>query len=166
MLAENQLNDAFFRFKDLADKKKEVFDDDIIALIDDEFSKGLDIIKLISLTIYAGTEGPQYADLTLEIDGETVQNKSEGDGPVDALFNSIKSLIPHTAKLQLYQVHAVTEGTDAQAEVSVRLHESGKTVIGRGADTDTLVASARAYISALNRLMIKREKNIPEEVAN
>ena len=92
MLAENQLNDAFFRFKDLADKKKEVFDDDIIALIDDEFSKGLDIIKLISLTIYAGTEGPQYADLTLEIDGETVQNKSEGDGPVDALFNSIKSL--------------------------------------------------------------------------
>ena len=166
MLAENQLNDAFFRFKDLADKKKEVFDDDIIALIDDEFSKGLDIIKLISLTIYAGTEGPQYADLTLEIDGETVQNKSEGDGPVDALFNSIKSLIPHTASLQLYQVHAVTEGTDAQAEVSVRLHESGKTVIGRGADTDTLVASARAYISALNRLMIKREKNIPEEVAN
>ena len=166
MLAENQLNDAFYRFKDLADKKKEVFDDDIIALIDDEFSKGLDIIKLISLTIYAGTEGPQYADLTLEIDGETVQNKSEGDGPVDALFNSIKSLIPHTASLQLYQVHAVTEGTDAQAEVSVRLHESGKTVIGRGADTDTLVASARAYISALNRLMIKREKNIPEEVAN
>jgi len=82
------------------------------------------------------------------------------------LFNSIRSLIPHTASLQLYQVHAVTEGTDAQAEVSVRLHESGKTVIGRGADTDTLVASARAYISALNRLIVKREKSIPEEMAN
>ncbi|MBP56567.1 MAG: 2-isopropylmalate synthase [Rhodobiaceae bacterium] len=166
VLADNQLNDAFYRFKDLADKKKEVFDDDIIALIDDEFSKGLDVIKLISLSIYAGTEGPQFADLSLEIDGEVKQNKSEGDGPVDALFNSIRTLIPHTASLQLYQVHAVTEGTDAQAEVSVRLHESGKTVIGRGADTDTLVASARAYISALNRLMVKREKSIPEEIAN
>ena len=121
---------------------------------------------MISLSIYAGTEGPQFADLKLEIDGEVKQNRSEGDGPVDALFNSIRALIPHTAKLQLYQVHAVTEGTDAQAEVSVRLHESGKTVIGRGADTDTLVASARAYISALNRLMVKREKNIPEELAN
>ena len=166
ILADNQLNDAFYRFKDLADKKKEVFDDDIVALIDDEFSKGLDVIKLVSLSIYAGTEGPQFADLSLEIDGEVKQNKSEGDGPVDALFNSIRTLIPHTASLQLYQVHAVTEGTDAQAEVSVRLHESGKTVIGRGADTDTLVASARAYISALNRLMVKREKSIPEEIAN
>ena len=166
ILADNQLNDAFYRFKDLADKKKEVFDDDIVALIDDEFSKGLDVIKLISLSIYAGTEGPQFADLSLEIDGEVKQNKSEGDGPVDALFNSIRKLIPHTASLQLYQVHAVTEGTDAQAEVSVRLHESGKTVIGRGADTDTLVASARAYISALNRLMVKREKSVPEEIAN
>ena len=166
VLADNQLNDAFYRFKDLADKKKEVFDDDIVALIDDEFSKGLDVIKLVSLSIYAGTEGPQFADLSLEIDGEVKQNKSEGDGPVDALFNSIRTLIPHTASLQLYQVHAVTEGSDAQAEVSVRLHESGKTVIGRGADTDTLVASARAYISALNRLMVKREKSIPEEIAN
>ena len=166
VLADNQLNDAFYRFKDLADKKKEVFDDDIVALIDDEFSKGLDVIKLVSLSIYSGTEGPQFADLSLEIDGEVKQNKSEGDGPVDALFNSIRTLIPHTASLQLYQVHAVTEGTDAQAEVSVRLHESGKTVIGRGADTDTLVASARAYISALNRLMVKREKSIPEEIAN
>ena len=75
--------------------------------------------------------------------------------------NAIKNLYPHNADLQLYQVHAVTQGTDAQAEVSVRLHEDGKTVVGRGADTDTLVASARAYIAALNRLIIKREKNNP-----
>ena len=121
---------------------------------------------MISLFIQAGTEGPQYADLTLDFDGKIVQKRCEGDGPVDALFNAIKAIVPHTASLQLYQVHAVTEGTDAQAEVSVRLHESGKTVIGRGADTDTLVASARAYISALNRLMVKREKSIPEEIAN
>ncbi|MED5436908.1 MAG: 2-isopropylmalate synthase [Pseudomonadota bacterium] len=166
VLADNQLNDAFYRFKDLADKKKDVFDDDIIALIDDEYSKGLDIVKLISLFIQAGTEGPQYADLTLEYNGNIIKKKCSGDGPVDALFNAIRSIVPHTASLQLYQVHAVTEGTDAQAEVSVRLHESGKTVIGRGADTDTLVASARAYINALNRLMIKREKNVPEEIAN
>ena len=77
VLADNQLNDAFYRFKDLADKKKEVFDDDIVALIDDEFSKGLDVIKLVSLSINAGTEGPQFADLSLEIDGEVKQNKSK-----------------------------------------------------------------------------------------
>ena len=126
----------------------------------------MDVVKLISLFIQAGTEGPQYADLTLEYNGDIIKKKCSGDGPVDALFNAIRSIVPHTASLQLYQVHAVTEGTDAQAEVSVRLHESGKTVIGRGADTDTLVASARAYINALNRLMIKREKNVPEEIAN
>ena len=85
-----------------------------------------------------------------------------GDGPVDAIFNAIGELFPHTADLQLYQVHAVTEGTDAQAEVSVRLSEGGKTVTGRGADTDTMVASARAYVSALNKLVVKRRKSAPE----
>ena len=160
-LADNQLNDAFYRFKDLADKKKEIFDDDIIAIIDDEFSSSLDHIKLISLKIEAGTFGPQIADLSLEIDNKEISSVSEGSGPVDAIFNAIKNLFPHNADLQLYQVHAVTQGTDAQAEVSVRLHEDGKTVVGRGADTDTLVASARAYIAALNRLIIKREKNNP-----
>ena len=160
-LADNQLNDAFYRFKDLADKKKEIFDDDIIAIIDDEFSTSLDHIKLISLKIEAGTFGPQIADLSLEIDNKEISSVSEGSGPVDAIFNAIKNLFPHNADLQLYQVHAVPQGTDAQAEVSVRLHEDGKTVVGRGADTDTLVASARAYIAALNRLIIKREKNNP-----
>ena len=81
--------------------------------------------------------------------------EAQGDGPVDATFNAIKSIIPHEAKLQLYQVHAVTEGTDAQAEVSVRLEDEGHQVTGRAADTDTLVASAKAYLSALNRLTVK-----------
>ena len=90
------------------------------------------------------------------------RNKSDGDGPVDATFNSVKALFPHKAKLLLYQVHAVTEGTDAQAEVTVRLEENGKTVNGQGADTDTLVASARAYINALNKLLVKRQKAAPE----
>jgi 2-isopropylmalate synthase len=161
-LADNQLNDAFYRFKDLADKKKEIFDDDIIAIIDDEFSSSIDQIKLVSLKIQAGTSGPQIADLVLNINNEEKSTICEGSGPVDAIFNSIRNLFPHKADLQLYQVHAVTQGTDAQAEVSVRLHEDGKTVVGRGADTDTLVASARAYIGALNRLIIKREKANPD----
>jgi 2-isopropylmalate synthase len=105
------------------------------------------------------------ADLVLDVDGEQVQNKATGDGPVDATFNALKALFPHTAVLQLYQVHAVTEGTDAQADVTVRLAEDGKTVNGAGADTDTLVASAKAYINALNKLMVKREKTAPQALS-
>ena len=131
-------------------------------IIDDEFSSSIDQIKLVSLKIQAGTSGPQIADLVLNINNEEKSTICEGSGPVDAIFNSIRNLFPHKADLQLYQVHAVTQGTDAQAEVSVRLHEDGKTVVGRGADTDTLVASARAYIGALNRLIIKREKANPD----
>ncbi|MEC7233510.1 MAG: alpha-isopropylmalate synthase regulatory domain-containing protein, partial [Pseudomonadota bacterium] len=104
----------------------------------------------------------QSADLELEINGEKHAVQSTVDGPVDATFNAIKALFEHDAVLQLYQVHAVTEGTDAQAEVSVRLEENGKTVTGRGADTDTMVASARAYVSALNKLIIKRQKTAPD----
>jgi 2-isopropylmalate synthase len=161
-LGDNALQDAFKRFKDLADKKKHVYDEDIIALVDDEMAHANDVIRFVSLRVVAGSFGPQEAEMTLSIDGEEMSHKATGDGPVDATFNAIKAMFAHNAKLQLYQVHAVTEGTDAQAEVSVRLEEDGKTVTGRGADTDTLVASARAYISALNRLIIKRERNAPE----
>jgi 2-isopropylmalate synthase len=163
-LGDNQLQEAFVRFKELADRKKHVFDDDIIALIDDEVAKGIDRIKLVSLRVVAGSHGPQEATLQLDIDGKETEVESTGDGPVDATFNAIKALFPHEADLQLYQVHAVTQGTDAQAEVSVRLEEAGKTVIGRAADTDTMVASARAYISALNKLLIKREKQAPDSL--
>ena len=163
-LGDNQMQEAFTRFKDLADRKKHVFDDDIVALVDDEVAKGVDRIKLVSLRVIAGSEGPQRAALSLDIDGTVSQIESTGDGPVDATFNAIKALFPHEAALQLYQVHAVTEGTDAQAEVSVRLEEAGKTVTGRAADTDTLVSSARAYLSALNKLLIKREKQAPDSL--
>jgi len=128
-------------------------------------AKGVDTIKLSFLSVIAGSEGPQTAKLGLDIDGQASQVESTGDGPVDAIFNAIKALFPHEAVLQLYQVHAVTEGTDAQAEVSVRLEENGKTVTGRGADTDTMVASARAYISALNKLLVKREKQAPDTMS-
>jgi 2-isopropylmalate synthase len=100
--------------------------------------------------------------MRLDIDGRVVTEEAEGNGPVDATFNAIKALIPHEAVLELYQVHAVTAGTDAQAEVSVRLSENGKTVTSKGADPDTLVASAKAYIGALNRLMVKRQRGKPE----
>ncbi len=163
-LGDNQMQEAFVRFKDLADRKKHVFDDDIVALVDDEVAKGADRIKIVSLRVIAGSEGPQQAILKLDIEGTETEIESTGDGPVDATFNAIKGLFPHEAKLQLYQVHAVTEGTDAQAEVSVRLEEKGKTVTGRAADTDTMVASARAYISALNKLLIKREKQAPDSL--
>ena len=164
-ISDNQMQVAFGRFKDLADKKKHIFDEDIVALIDDEVAKGVDTIRLVSLSVVAGTTGPQKAHLVLEILDKTFDVESVGDGPVDALFNAIKALFPHEAELQLYQVHAVTQGTDAQAEVSVRLAENGRTVTGRGADTDTLVASARAYISALNKLLVKRQKTAPDAIS-
>ncbi len=160
-LGDNALEDAFRRFKDLADKKKEVFDEDLIALVDDEIGRVNERIKFVSLQVIAGSKGPQRADLELAIDGRVSATTATGDGPVDATFNAIKQIFPHEARLQLFQVHAVTGGTDAQAEVTVRLEEKGKTVNGQGADTDTLVASARAYLHALNKLLVKREKTAP-----
>jgi len=157
-LGENAFEDAFNRFKALADRKKHVYDEDIEALVDEEIAHMHDSMKVVALTVIAGTMGPQSATLTLDTDGTQHTVQAVGNGPVDATFNAIRMLVPHNAKLALYQVHAVTEGTDAQAEVSVRLEEDGRTVTGRGADTDTLVASARAYVAALGKLMVKRQK--------
>lgn len=161
-LGDNALNDLFKRFKDLADKKKQVFDDDLIALIEDAVGAQDDAIRFQSLQVQAGSKGPQIAELELTINGEAKHAKVEGNGPVDAIFKAIREIIPHEgAILQLYQVHAVTGGTDAQAEVTVRLEEDGKTVNGQGTDADTLVASARAYVHALNKLLTKRQKTKP-----
>jgi 2-isopropylmalate synthase len=163
-LADNQLNDVFVRFKELADRKKEVFDDDLIALVRaDNADEQSDHLSLKSLRVVCGTRDPQKAALELTIDGETHAVTATGDGPVDATFNAVKQLYPHTARLQLYQVSAVTEGTDAQATVSVRMEEDGKIATGQSADTDTVVASAKAYINALNRLIVRREKSAPGE---
>ncbi|MGP0089383.1 MAG: 2-isopropylmalate synthase [Xanthobacteraceae bacterium] len=161
-LAGNQLEDAFVRFKALADRKKQVYDEDIEALVDEEIAHSQDRIKVLSLTVIAGTMGPQSATLTLDVEGRHTTTQATGNGPVDATFKAIKSLVPHEATLELYQVHAVTEGTDAQAEVSVRLSEHGKTVTAKGADPDTLVASAKAYLGALNKLLVKRKRGKPE----
>ncbi|HEY1246671.1 MAG TPA: 2-isopropylmalate synthase [Hyphomicrobiaceae bacterium] len=160
-LGENAFEDAFNRFKGLADRKKHVYDEDIEALVDEGIATQQDRMKVVALTVIAGTMGPQSATLTLDM-GEGVHQtvQATGNGPVDATFNAILKLVPHSAKLALYQVHAVTEGTDAQAEVSVRLEEEaeagGRAVTARAADPDTLVASAKAYLSALNKLFAKR----------
>jgi len=163
-LGDNAFNDAFRRFKDVADVKKEMFEEDIIALVDDEVMRTNDHIKLVSLELTCGTRTPE-ATLTLDVDGDVRTSTGSGDGPVDAAFRCIKALFPTEARLQLYQVHAVTGGTDAQAEVTVRLDENGRTVNGQGADTDTLVASVRAYINALNKLLVKREKTAPSALS-
>eukprot|EP01037_Dinobryon_pediforme_P012261 gene12261-12348_t len=163
-LGANALEVAFTRFKDLADRKKQIFDEDLEALVDDEIVTAHDRIKVLALMVVAGTMGPQSASLTLDIDGQHVTHQSNGNGPIDAIFNAIHALVPHEASLELYQVHAVTAGTDAQAEVSVRLAHAGHTVTGKGADPDTLVASARAYISALNKLQARSQKGAPAPI--
>jgi len=160
-LSDNALQDAFERFKNLADHKKDIYDEDLLALIDDSVTRHNDRIRFLSLQVVCGSKGPQTAELELEVDGEVKCAKAQGNGPVDATFAAIRAIFPHETRLQLYQVHAVTEGTDAQAEVTVRLEEDGRTVNGQGADHDTLVASARAYVNALNKLLIKREKTAP-----
>ena len=162
-VTDDIVENAFGKFKILADKKKHIYDEDIIALVDDSLiiDNKVNAINLKSLKVFAGTGEPQRAEMTLDVFGE-VKNASEtGDGPVDAIFKCIKKLYPHNVNLQLYQVHAVTEGTDAQATVSVRIEENGKTTVGQAADTDTLVASANAYINALNKMIIKRDKTAP-----
>ena len=161
-LGDNQLGDVFVRFKELADRKKEVYDDDLVALVQDQGTHAAnDRIQVKRLRVVCGTEGPQTAELTLVIDGVERSVEATGDGPVDATFQAVKALAPNTARLALYQVHAVTEGTDAQATVSVRLEEDGKIVTGQSADTDTVVASARAYVNALNKLLVRRLKTAP-----
>ncbi|QCK85894.1 2-isopropylmalate synthase [Phreatobacter aquaticus] len=161
-LTDNQLEDAFFRFKELADRKKVIYDEDIEALVDERIAHSQDSMKVMSLLVVAGTMGPQAATLTLDLDGVHKTVQATGNGPVDAVFNAIKAIVPHEAILELYQVHAVTAGTDAQAEVSVRLQAAGQTYTGKGADPDTLVSSAKAYLSALNKLIAKRERLHPQ----
>ena len=160
-VGENKLNDAFRRFKDLADRKKVVFDEDIVALVDDEVMRDHERVRFISLDLHAGSRGPAKAELELEIDGDIKSASASGNGPVDATFNAIQSIFPHSASLVLFSVGAVTEGTDAQAKTTVRLEENGKMVDGQGSDADTIVASARAYVHALNKLLVKRLRTEP-----
>ncbi len=166
-LGDNQLQDLFVRFKALADRKKEVYDEDLLALLaDNSMTSHDEFLQLVDLEVKCGTKPPQTAKAKIAMEGKQFTVESTGDGPVDAVFNAIKKVFPHSARLQHFQIHAVTEGTDAQATVSVRLEEAGKMVTGQSSDTDTVVASAKAYINSLNKLVLRRKKKAPEAVAN
>lgn len=151
--SEEQLNQAFARFKELADKKHEIFDEDLFALMAEEPapSEG-ERIRLVATVIHSETGEAPHAKLTLAIDGKEYVTESDGSGPVDAAFKAIESLVHSGAELVLYSVNAITQGTDAQGEVTVRLSKGGRIVNGLGADTDIIVASIKAYINALNKL--------------
>jgi 2-isopropylmalate synthase len=161
-LGDNAMNEAFVRFKELADKKKHIYDDDIVALVGDSLTAEAETVSVTRLKVVAGTDGPQTAELTLTVDGVAKSATASGDGPVDSVFNAIRQIVPHEARLQLFQVNAVTEGTDAQAQVTVRLEEGGYVATGHSADTDTLVASAKAYCKALDNLIARRERISPQ----
>ncbi|MEM7766115.1 MAG: 2-isopropylmalate synthase [Pseudomonadota bacterium] len=159
-LDDEALHDAFKRFKDLADKKKHIFDDDIIAIVDSQLIAEGERVTFKRLRVVAGTDGPQTAEIDLEIDGDPKYAIARGNGPVDAVFNAIKDIVPQSGKLDLFQVHAVSGGTDAQADVSVRLNGEGIMATGRSSDPDTLVAAAKAYVHAVNKLEARRKKRM------
>lgn len=151
--SEEALNAAFARFKELADKKREIFDEDLHALVSDEMiSRAQEHYKYISLKIRTETGEAPHAEIVFTVDGTEHRADSDGSGPVDAVFKAIESVAHSAAELQLYSVNAVTAGTESQGEVTVRLAKDGHIVNGQGADTDVIVASAKAYLSALNKL--------------
>jgi 2-isopropylmalate synthase len=151
--SEEALNDAFSRFKTLADKKHEIFDEDLQALAIESSSEVPEIYKLVSLKVCSETGEKPFAEVTLNVDGEEHFTQSQGGGPVDAAFQAIEFLVGSQSNLQLYSVNNITSGTDAQGEVTVRLEKEGQIVNGQGADTDIVVASAKSYLNALNKLM-------------
>ena len=166
-LGDNAFQETFARFKELADRKKNIYDEDIEALVDNEIASASDAIKLIAMTVIGGTGALQKATITLELEDKThVTKESSGDGPVDAAFNAIKAIVGDVGRLVSYQVSSVTGGTDAQAEVTIRLDDGERTTTGIGADTDTIVASGRAYINAVNKLIVKKKRGNPGALAS
>ena len=162
--SEEDLNDAFFRFKQLADKKHEIFDEDLQALISEASVESKDgNVKLISLKVCSETGEIPKATVTLRIDTEEVTSSAEGGGAVDASLRAIESMVKTEADLQLYSVNNITSGTDAQGEVTVRLEKAGRIVNGLGSDTDIVIASAKAYINAVNKLQEPDQRHHPQQ---
>ncbi len=161
--AEEELNDAFRRFKDLADKKHEIFDEDLQALVTDVSMRAEnETVNLVSLKVCSETGETPNASIVLSVDGEEVTGSSDGGGPVDATFRAIESIVDTGCELLLYSVNAITSGTDAQGEVTVRLERGGRIVNGQGADTDIVIASAKAYINACNLILHGVKKAHPQ----
>ncbi|SEK41288.1 2-isopropylmalate synthase [Atopomonas hussainii] len=162
LAGEAELNAAFARFKELADKKHEIFDEDLQALVSDTLAEVEEHFKLAYLEVASKTGEVPHAQLVLSVAGAEVKAESDGSGPVDAAFRAIESVVQSGATLQLYSVNAITQGTDSQGEVTVRLEKGGRIVNGNGADTDIVVASAKAYINALNLMQAGLEKAHPQ----
>jgi 2-isopropylmalate synthase len=156
-LSERDVEQAFSRFKELADKKREIYDEDIVSIVAEEIHRMPDRFKLVYLNVVAGNMTVPTATVKMEVDGEVIQEAGFGDGPVDATFKTIKKITRTRSKLLQFAINAITGGTEAQGEVTVRLEEKGQTVIGQGADTDVIVASAKAYINALNKLEYRKK---------
>ncbi|MBD3609914.1 MAG: 2-isopropylmalate synthase, partial [Gammaproteobacteria bacterium] len=161
--SEEDVNEAFSRFKDLADKKHEIFDEDLQALVTEVNLETVhEKIKLVSLKVCSETGETPSASITISVDGEEKHSSATGGGPVDATFGAIESIIDSGAELQLYSVNNITSGIDAQGEVTVRLEQAGRIVNGQGADTDIVIASAKAYLNALNKILIPSERAHPQ----
>ena len=161
--SEEALNAAFARFKELADKKHDIFDDDLHALVSDEAqAHEPETYKIVSLKVCSETGETPHAAIVLTEQGEEKSAQAEGGGPVDAAFKAIEAIVNSGAELLLYSVNNITSGTDAQGEVTVRLSRGGRIVNGQGADTDIVVASAKAYLHALNKLHSKLERAHPQ----
>lgn len=160
--SEEQLNHAFARFKELADKKHEIFDEDLQALMSDESSEPKEYFRLLSSSFHSETGEIPCARVTLAVGGAEAKAESCGSGPVDAAFKAIEVVAKSGTELLLYSVNAITTGTDAQGEVTVRLSKDGRVVNGQGADTDIIVASAKAYLNALNKIQAGAEKMNPQ----
>ncbi len=155
-LTEEELNKAFERFKRLADQKKYIFDEDIEALVSEEVSKVPEVFRLIDLSVTSGINVKPTARVVLSVNDRIVEMTEQGDGPVDAVYRAIASITETKSSLLRFEVKGITGGTDALGEVTVTLEEDGRTVRGQGADTDIIVASAKAYINGLNKLAMKR----------
>ncbi len=161
--SEEAVNTAFARFKELADKKHEIFDEDLHALVSDETSAQLsERYKLVSLKVCSETGEIPHAEVVIADKGQEKKANADGSGPVDASFRALEALVASGAELLLYSVNNITSGTDAQGEVTVRLANGGRIVNGQGADTDIVVASAKAYLHALNKLDTKLERAHPQ----
>jgi len=157
-LSDTDLQKAFIRFKHLADKKREIFDEDIESIVVEEILRMPHRFKLVYLNVIAGNMTVPTATVKMEVDGQIAQEAGFGDGPVDATFKTIKKITRTKSKLLQFTINAITSGTEAQGEVTVKLLEKGNTVIGQGADTDVIVASAKAYINALNKMEFRKQK--------
>lgn len=160
--SEEALNAAFMRFKILADKKQEIFDEDLLALVSEEKVEIQEYFKLISLRVCSETGETPHAQLTIRMGKAEKTAEADGSGPVDATFKAIEHIANSQSQLLLYSVNNITTGTDAQGEVTVRLSKNGRIVNGQGADTDIVIASAKAYLNALNRLENRTERAHPQ----